>query len=336
MSDLAVKILFMVLSTAWRSIRTLRSAPPGLAGSDNARRGVFAASLEQSEELFTAAATVGPASKPLLLFYGLSQAGRAIAAAHNESGTWRILGHGLKVRNGGPSLGSAVVIPVPRKDQADAYSSVAAATHSPTLAGATTLGALWAATPELHDAQHIAAGETRALRIALPAAHSSMLGSMLEPAQGSVVVAGEATEVALASILNRYARTEGYQLVGDVTPVTPGTCSALLHWPAEPSVMATPGTKAFRSIHSIADYVDGSWFLQPRLGDPPSAPSRLLVWWALLIALSSLARYHPSSWTAALDVDRSPMTVELEDGLRIAERRVPELIAHALRGPDET
>jgi hypothetical protein len=42
---------------------------------------VYVAALQQAEQLFHAAREAGFASSPLLLFYGLSQAGRAIAAA---------------------------------------------------------------------------------------------------------------------------------------------------------------------------------------------------------------------------------------------------------------
>jgi hypothetical protein len=44
-----------------------------------------------------AAAEVGSAARPLPLFYAVSQAGRAIAAARLED-PWRLAGHGLKVR----------------------------------------------------------------------------------------------------------------------------------------------------------------------------------------------------------------------------------------------
>jgi hypothetical protein len=41
------------------------------------RRLIFAAALEQAEQQFLAAAAIGVQSRPLNLFYGLSQAGRA-------------------------------------------------------------------------------------------------------------------------------------------------------------------------------------------------------------------------------------------------------------------
>ena len=46
------------------------------------RRRIFTAALNQAEELSIAASGVSYAARPLLEFYSLSQAGRAIAAAH--------------------------------------------------------------------------------------------------------------------------------------------------------------------------------------------------------------------------------------------------------------
>jgi YaaC-like Protein len=55
---------------------------------------MISASLEQFEELLDAARSVGPATRPLPLYYALSQAGRAIAAARRVH-PWRLRFHGL-------------------------------------------------------------------------------------------------------------------------------------------------------------------------------------------------------------------------------------------------
>lgn len=54
---------------AWSALRALRTATPGLAVRADRRR-VFSSALEQAEQLFGAAASVGVATKPLLAFYG--------------------------------------------------------------------------------------------------------------------------------------------------------------------------------------------------------------------------------------------------------------------------
>lgn len=73
----------------------LDSPPP-----DPVRGDVFDAAVEQCEQLLRGAATPGYASRPLNLFYGLSQAGRAIAAAWSPppfgpQNSWRLAGHGI-------------------------------------------------------------------------------------------------------------------------------------------------------------------------------------------------------------------------------------------------
>jgi hypothetical protein len=52
--------------------------------------------------------------------------------------------------------------------------------------------------------------------------------------------------------------------------------------------------------------------------------------WALLQALSSLARYHPAEWTTALDPDRSEWAVSIEKVLRLGLDVVPRLVLMTL------
>lgn len=79
----------------WRAMRK-RRASPSISGA--ARVTTFRTALEQAEQQFKAAASVGPESRPLNVFYGLSQAGRAIAAAAKSLTTqdWLLKGHGIR------------------------------------------------------------------------------------------------------------------------------------------------------------------------------------------------------------------------------------------------
>src|SRR5262245_28664242 len=79
----------------------MRSMPRGAAGLDDQRRATFQAALEQSEQFFRAAALVGYETKPVQVFYGLYQAGRAIAAASERlnGNEWRLMGHGMSANN---------------------------------------------------------------------------------------------------------------------------------------------------------------------------------------------------------------------------------------------
>ena len=91
---------------AWRHLRSMRAKPPGAAGGNPERRATFTASLEQAQQLFAAAADADVMTKPLQLYYGLSQAGRVIAAAapnvpDRQQGKpvqpWKLSGHGITI-----------------------------------------------------------------------------------------------------------------------------------------------------------------------------------------------------------------------------------------------
>jgi hypothetical protein len=309
----------------FRDIRALRAAPPLLA-EDPERRQVFSAALEQSEDLFAAAAVAGPAAKPLPLFYALSQAGRAISAAHvDDRERWRIRGHGLSVI-ANARVGSTCVKVKPSKDRRDAVAAVAAALAFEPLSGQMTVAELVAALPEV-SARHLSADAPRALVI--QRADDGPWSSILPGARGSVNLRIASAEQ-LAEELGRYANVEGYEVVVPVDVSQHGAATALLSWPAPPGGFATPGPRALRAMRDVARQVDERWYLIPRLGSAVSAAHPLLIWWALLYALSSLARYHPAEWVAALDVDRSLVAVDLEAILETAEARVPVLISDAL------
>jgi len=84
---------------SWRHLRALRHDPPGLAAAGGPRKRTFDTALEQAEQLFAAASVVGAEVRPLLLFYGLSQAGRALAAAWVSADNGQLSGHGIKSTN---------------------------------------------------------------------------------------------------------------------------------------------------------------------------------------------------------------------------------------------
>jgi YaaC-like Protein len=58
--------------------------------------------------------------------------------------------------------------------------------------------------------------------------------------------------------------------------------------------------------------------------------SVLLLWWAVLLGLSSLARYESAAWTAAIDLDASQLAADLRTVLDIAAARVPARILDSL------
>lgn len=138
-----------MISTNWQEIRALRAVPTGLSAADRDRRNTFVASLRQAEELAKATEAAGYAAKPLPLFYCLSQAGRAIAAAHCKD-DWHLQSHGLSVHTDPqtPILENSVK---PAFRQNDSFQNVSNTLNSPLLGGVAQLGALWAANPDLND-----------------------------------------------------------------------------------------------------------------------------------------------------------------------------------------
>jgi hypothetical protein len=136
--------------SSWQSIRLLRARPPQRVRGDDERLAVFVAALEQAEQLMRAAEAVGPAARPLPLFYSLSQAGRAIAAARLKD-KWRLAGHGLEAKGDSAQLLRRCVSPKPRNrgDRQDSLSGVALSVGSDLLTKPVELGAIWAAMPDL-------------------------------------------------------------------------------------------------------------------------------------------------------------------------------------------
>lgn len=71
----------------WRYLRSMRAQPTAAAAGDKNRRTTFAAALEQAQQLFKAAESGDVMTRPISIYYGLNQAGRAIAAAANNMPT---------------------------------------------------------------------------------------------------------------------------------------------------------------------------------------------------------------------------------------------------------
>ena len=86
----------------------------------------------------------------------------------------------------------------------------------------------------------------------------------------------------------------------------------------------------FRSRHTRPYLGDDDRYIFPSIGGDQQALHPLLAWWAILFALSMLARYQPDTWTDYLDIDKSP-AVPVETLLDRALLTCPELLLHAIR-----
>jgi hypothetical protein len=136
--------------TSWRYLRSTRADPPLLV-TDGARRNVYVAALEQSEQLWRASTSLNHETRPITLYYSLMQAGRSILAARAEGSAWRPpASHGLQptsaqiLQDQMPTLGDFQV-----HDHGDGtFQAIASMLGSPTLPEDATVAALISSLPE--------------------------------------------------------------------------------------------------------------------------------------------------------------------------------------------
>jgi hypothetical protein len=293
-----------------------------------------------------AAADVGPAASPLPLFYAVSQAGRAIAAARLDD-LWRLSGHGLKSpAPSDPSIDLLHRLVKPEgtatsRGRRQSFAGVAEATNSAQLTSALELGAIWAAIPDLmpplpqppldddawirplrvfrpmFDAAHMRLADMRPLELLIDGLPPEADLDMLHRRLGDYPTAEDAY----------MWHTQG--MSGDLVITQPSAVGTLpvFCWRDVP----TNVNARARQFEAIApDYRRlGAHLLLPRAGTQ-DALSPLMLWWALLFGLSSIARYDPETWVRALAVNESEFAVPIEAALDAALEALPDLILGAL------
>jgi hypothetical protein len=305
---------------------------------------VFAAALEQAEQFLTAAASVGYATKPVQLFYALSQAGRAIGAAHAEQ-PWQIHGHGAGVDESS-NIGKATVEPDAKAS--GAMSVVARATGSELWSGRVELGVLWASLPELPADPAIVGSAAEPLEVDLEyvdysqPAYSSGLNvwTNVYPAYSGHTWRlafrvkdrpsdPEEQQALIERLLSPYPRAAGWSIGNGLVTSNvydPQPSPIIVEWAHQDE----DGERVITPPQQLTDAYEERMYFRPGIGPSRAVPSPLITWWGILLALSSLARYEPVAWRRALDIDRSPIAWALERGLAIAEQRIPELVLKAV------
>jgi hypothetical protein len=312
-----------------------------VAADDLKRRRVYVSALQQAEELFVAASQVGYASRPLLTFYGLSQSGRAIAAAGwNTDADWHLLGHGLEV----PKLDMALpdIEVCQQGDSQTSFIRLSSILRSPPLprihdSNRVTLNDLWDAVPE-----------TRARPLKVSPAHPALDFTKIDLGESHPWVSGIVRGIpppvtdspnaraAFDEFMKAYPTAAGYDLVrADAHTDAPGyffedgRICLQMHWEIGEE-NATERQREAR-IARVVTNCNGSWYLLPVLGNNNRPLHPLMAWWAILFVLSMLARYQPGEWVSALDVDASRYAVALESLLTNALIVVPALISQTIR-----
>jgi hypothetical protein len=314
-------------------LRSTRAEPPGLAADDPARRALFGAALQQFDELLTAAEVTGYASRPLPLFYALSQAGRAFAAAFAESP--KIGAHGL-AEDRSSAEKSILCRRFRRRPFAnDALSVVCTALELPdpfpeqgerTIA----LGAAWAAVPRLN----MYVPDWQPSWAPVLSAYPS------ETAHDTSMTRDDAPWTSL--FVDRAVPRENAELEHRRYPYLPsdfGWDSVIRRGPARTTDSAlgtiawgAPPASGLEVTHLDLQDSNERWlFPAAENGTAPFTP--LTAWWVLLFGLSIVARYDPGPWSRALNLDDSlgyavPLRLVLDEALS----RLPWVVLAALLG----
>lgn len=274
---------------------------------------------------------VGPEARPITLFYGLSQAGRAIVATHLEDTDCQ--GHGLTCPSDGVPLPQRRIKRHKRSSGGDLFSAVVAALKSDDFSGSLTLAEAWASLPDLWIMS--LGSETVPTAIPVdPQLPGGMTISNEVPAallfHREVEPGTEIEASVLAELLGRYPTATGWEIKADRARVQSweGGARVRVLWRAEASSFGDRQER-LDEVAPAYRYSDQFW-LRPALDGANLNP--LLAWWCVLYALSSVARYEPRSWRSWLDVDSSQDAASLEHGLEVALGALPHLVLEALTG----
>jgi hypothetical protein len=302
------------------AIQALRAQPPGLAARRGQRRRVFSAALEQFDQLLDAAAAAGAAAAPIPLFYALSQAGRALAAARLPANLWRPTSHGLGAGNPVATIGSTPL--TPDASTTGSFQLFCLSIGSPVLTAPIELSAAWAATGRFQTVKGLGADypPARAFNPFDPEFTAIFEGDLATDLPRDKAQA----EAVLANRLSAYpGARDGLSLSSN----WPNTAYA---YPRVEVSWRTPHNK-LRSLKDVApaEYPtkNAQHFLLPGLGAKEETLHPLAAIYASLLGLSSLARYHPAEWRQALDRDATPTAMAIQGAITLSL----ELLPYAIR-----
>jgi hypothetical protein len=300
--------------------------------------------LEQAEQMFRAAATVGQATRPVLAYYGLNQAGRAVAAAASTIQTdgWRLSGHGIYAKNLESSLPD-IAITCDRPGAKSSFAKLSDTLGSPLWDGSIAFRLFWDSIPETRLRPLV---DDQARRSPLYVDETSIYGDPHPLATVSVVyfppwiIDSDNRREDLHQYLAAYPGARSYHSyvrVGKGLDFEPqfsrhvdGWGELPMNWQVAKDGTSFPVDRRLEFIRSITRSYCGNRYFFPVTGNSDSGIHPLMAWWAVLHSLSMLARYQPAEWSVHIDVDRSQYAVALEVLLSEALVVVPALIAETI------
>ncbi len=323
------------VSMTWFRLRERRASLRSRSrlGDSAGRRQTFAAAMQQFEEQFASANVVTAYTRPLNLYYGLAQAGMAIAAAHAPD-PWSFSRHGLTLTDRSGDLAAMMVKP----EGEGGFQKLAAATGSPVISGPVSLGALWASLPSLQIGKLPGPEFPACLGLASDEANGG-------PPQATVFFDADMPEGDHDAWMKRFGEMMAAcpTAAGWAIPMRQGAVekpqeagqrwAVTVGWPYEsPTAEMSPqDLKAFFDRMAPEYLYRSDRYLRPGVGaDASLPPSPLMTWWLLLYSFSILARYEPRRWAQLLDLDSSGAAVLIEYALNEALTVVPHLVLEAL------
>src|SRR5215216_310757 len=343
---------------AWRRVRLLRSDPPGRAAREGQRRRTFGAALDQAEELWRAGERVSSNASPIVLYYSLTQGARALCAARIDGGEWDgAPSHGLTLlrpdaqQDAAPSLSSITV----RTHGRGFVQQVADLLESPTLNDSADLAALLHSLPE-HAEFMLIDNATAARPLEVhdstfferstishpPHDVSAFVGPLpthlehrAEPNTASHWPDSPTVDEVVAWFskypsLSAAGRPFSIGYRNPLALSRPIQSGVHVHWNLEKEVPWGQSATWFKTIIDVitADPVGAgmSGLALPAVAGNTAALHPLVAWWIVLYTCSMLARYHPRSWVALLDVDTCVSAVPLGLVLEVAHRTMPALL----------
>ena len=318
----------------------MRAQPPGFAGS-GPRRQTFTTALEQAEQLLRTAAQMGPETRPINLFYGLSQGARAVAAAlEPDSRAWRPYGHGID------KVGSLdrVITTIQVQDKGEkngSFARMASLLRSPTLPDPVELGDLlaalplrvpsssWTDRPRAVIVNNIAQSDGAVLTLSPHIFAATHGWPLLDGIRDKPVE--ERREQLRMYIDAHYPTLQGFE------PMPEGHVQLIVHedqmqFTAQLTAESSIGAEAVREqvLYMRTTDVAGQQFAIPVFAGAVAPCHPTVTLWASLWAMSMLARYEPVRWAKALNVDSSADATALEEVLEDALTMVPWALVDAL------
>jgi hypothetical protein len=330
---------------AWELLRASRWNPPGAANSAPERRATYQTGLEQSEGLFKAAAGVGPVSRPILVFYGLSQAGRAIAAAASAAGDdgWKLNGHGIKALEMSKPLPD-VLLKTDLPGGTGSFVRLSGLLNSSVWGKSTAIpfATLWDMLPENTSDSQALRDDLKARRTPLDV---DTMGIEHEPHSLATVTVGgippwvcdapdlrTVFEEYLKSFAGAREHSSYYKThatyLPDISRQPDGWGFLNMNFKMPGGTLEVGETRA-AYVRSLAQRYKDSYYFFPET--PAGRLHPLMMWWAVLYTLSMIARYEPAAWTTQLDINNSRFAQPVESILDTALEQVPPLIVEAIK-----